>query len=228
MLRPNYRGSAGYGNAFLRDVVGNYFKNMHLDVMAGVDAVIRSGIADPDRLAVMGWSAGGHLTNKLITFTNRFKAASSAAGAADWISFFGETDTRAIRAEWFGGLPWEKDASIDPFWNNSPLKDVARVRTPTLLFAGEDDARVPMSQVEEMYRGLVANGVRNALLRRAARRPSVARTAASDLQGQRRTRVVRPVRDGSDLYVGAGARRPPLSRPTRPFSSFLGLNLTAT
>jgi dipeptidyl aminopeptidase/acylaminoacyl peptidase len=159
VLRPNYRGSAGYGDAFRRDVVHNYFNNMHLDVMAGVDAVIRSGIADPDRLAVMGWSAGGHLTNKLITFTNRFKAASSSAGAADWISFLGETDARAIHAEWFGGFPWKKDATIDPFWNNSPLKDVARVRTPTLLFAGEEDLRVPMSQVEEMYRGLVANGV---------------------------------------------------------------------
>jgi dipeptidyl aminopeptidase/acylaminoacyl peptidase len=159
VLRPNYRGSAGYGDAFRRDVVHNYFNNMHLDVMAGVDAVIRSGIADPDRLAVMGWSAGGHLTNKLITFTNRFKAASSSAGAADWISFLGETDARAIHSEWFGGFPWKKDATIDPFWNNSPLKDVARVRTPTLLFAGEDDPRVPMSQVEEMYRGLVDNGV---------------------------------------------------------------------
>ena len=159
VLRPNYRGSAGYGNAFRRDVNHNYFNNMHLDVMAGVDAVIRSGVADPERLAVMGWSAGGHLTNKLITFTDRFKAASSSAGAADWISLLGETDARAIRAEWFGGFPWKKGVSIEPFWSNSPLKDVARVRTPTLLFAGENDIRVPVSQVEEMYRGLVANGV---------------------------------------------------------------------
>jgi dipeptidyl aminopeptidase/acylaminoacyl peptidase len=159
VLRPNYRGSAGYGNDFRRDVTHNYFNNMHLDVMAGVDAVIRSGIADPDRLAVMGWSAGGHLTNKLITFTNRFKAASSSASAADWVSFFGETDARAIHAESFGGLPWTKDVSINSFWNSSPLKDVARVTTPTLLFAGEDDIRVPVSQSKEMYRGLVENGV---------------------------------------------------------------------
>ena len=159
VLRPNYRGSAGYGNAFRRDVVNNYFNNMHLDVMAGVDAVIKSGIADPEKLAVMGWSAGGHLTNKLITFTDRFKAASSTAGAANWVSLFAETDARAIRAEWFGGLPWEKGAAIDRFWNSSPLKDVSRVRTPTLLFAGENDIRVPVSQVAEMYRGLVTNGV---------------------------------------------------------------------
>jgi len=159
VFRPNYRGSAGYGNAFRRDVVHNYFNNMHLDVMAGVDALIKNGVADPDRLAVMGWSAGGHLTNKLITWTNRFKAASSGAGAADWISFFANSDARAIRAEWFGGFPWQKNVPVEPFWSNSPLKDVSRVRTPTLLFAGEDDPRVPMSQVEELYRGLVANDV---------------------------------------------------------------------
>ena len=163
VLRPNYRGSAGYGNAFRRDVVHNYFNNMHLDVMAGVDALIRSGVADPDRLAVMGWSAGGHLTNKLITFTNRFKAASSGAGAADWISFFSQGEARSIRAEWFGGFPWNKDVPIEPFWNNSPLKDAARVRTPTLLFAGENDGRVPLAQVQEMYRGLVAAGVETRL-----------------------------------------------------------------
>ena len=78
VLRPNYRGSIGYGNAFYRDIVGGYFRHMHLDVMAGVDRLIEMGIADPDRLAVTGWSAGGHLVNKLITFTDRFKAASSA------------------------------------------------------------------------------------------------------------------------------------------------------
>jgi dipeptidyl aminopeptidase/acylaminoacyl peptidase len=159
VLRPNYRGSAGYGNAFLRDIVGSYFKNMHLDVMAGVDYLVRQGIADPDRLAVMGWSAGGHLTNKLITFTNRFKAASSSAGAADWISMLAETDERAGRTLWFGGSPWRTDAPIDAYWNNSPLKDAAQVKTPTLFFVGQDDARVPMPQSVEMYRSLVANGV---------------------------------------------------------------------
>lgn len=159
VFRPNYRGSTGYGNAFLRDVVGSYFKNMHLDVMTGIDSLIRDGVADADRLAVMGWSAGGHLTNKLITFTTRFKAASSAAGAANWTSFFSETDTRATRVAWFGGLPWGRNAPVDAFWNNSPLKDAANVRTPTLLIAGEADARVPLPQAVEMFRALSVNGV---------------------------------------------------------------------
>jgi dipeptidyl aminopeptidase/acylaminoacyl peptidase len=159
VLRPNYRGSTGYGDTFLRDVVGNYFTNMHLDVLAGVDALVARGIADPDRLGVMGWSAGGHLTNKLITVTDRFKAASSAAGAANWTSMFAQTDARADRVVWFGGTPWQKDAPIDRLWNNSPIKDAARVRTPTLLVAGQDDARVPLPQAIEMFRALKANGV---------------------------------------------------------------------
>jgi dipeptidyl aminopeptidase/acylaminoacyl peptidase len=159
VLRPNYRGSAGYGNAFLRDIVGSYFKNMHLDVMAGIDYLVHQGIADPDRLAVMGWSAGGHLTNKLITFTNRFKAASSSAGAADWTSMFAQTDLRSDRTLWFGGSPWQADAPIDVYWSNSPLKDAARVKTPTLFFVGQEDSRVPMPQSVEMYRALVANAV---------------------------------------------------------------------
>lgn len=137
VFRPNYRGSAGYGNTFLRDVVGNYFQNMHLDVMSGVEHLVHQGVADSGRMAVMGWSAGGHLTNKLITFTNRFKAAASAAGAANWVSLFAQTDVRATRSAWFGGMPWGPQAPVDTFWSNSPLKDAANVRTPTLLLAGE-------------------------------------------------------------------------------------------
>jgi dipeptidyl aminopeptidase/acylaminoacyl peptidase len=159
VLRPNYRGSSGYGSAFLRDVVGGYFRNMHLDVIAGVDALIRQGVADPDRLAVMGWSAGGHLTNKLITFTTRFKAASSAAGAANWTSLYAQTDTRVNRALWFGGSPWQLNAPIDSFWAQSPLRDAAKVRTPTLFFVGQEDSRVPMPQSVEMYRAVLSHGV---------------------------------------------------------------------
>ena len=92
VLQPNYRGSTGYGDPFLRDMIGHYFQNAHLDVMTGVDEVIRRGIADPAKLVKMGWSGGGHMTNKIITFTDRFKAASSGAGAANWIS-----DVRAER-----------------------------------------------------------------------------------------------------------------------------------
>ncbi|HEV7503192.1 MAG TPA: S9 family peptidase, partial [Vicinamibacteria bacterium] len=146
VLQPNYRGSTGYGDDFLRDMVGGYFRNSHLDVLAGVDKVVAMGVADPDRLIKMGWSAGGHMTNKLITFTDRFKAASSGAGAANWISMYGQSDTREYRTPWFGGTPWQKDAPIGVYWDNSPLKYVANVKTPTLFLVGAQDVRVPPPQ----------------------------------------------------------------------------------
>lgn len=159
VLQPNYRGSTGYGDAFLRDMIGHYFQNAHLDVMAGVDEVIKRGIADPDRMVKMGWSAGGHMTNKIVTFTDRFKAAASGAGAAQWVSMYAQSDQRFYRTPWFGGTPWQKNAPIEVYWNNSPLKDVANVKTPTIFFVGEKDPRVPMPQSIEMYQALKSNGV---------------------------------------------------------------------
>jgi dipeptidyl aminopeptidase/acylaminoacyl peptidase len=158
-LRPNYRGSSGYGNAFYREPVGGYFKNSPHDVLAGVDYLVDRGIADPNRLAVMGWSAGAHLVNKLITLTTRFKAASSGAGVANWISLYGVSDTRSDRDLWFGGTLWQKDAPIERYWEHSPLKYVVAARTPTLFFIGENDPRVPMSQAMELSRALKAQGV---------------------------------------------------------------------
>jgi dipeptidyl aminopeptidase/acylaminoacyl peptidase len=159
VLLPNYRGSTGYGDPFLRDMLGGYFKNSHLDVMAGVDHLINIGIADPDRLVKMGWSGGGHMTNKIITFTDRFKAAASGAGAANWVSMYAQSDMRVQRTPWFGGTPWQKDAPIDVYWDHSPLKYVANVKTPTIFMVGENDVRVPPSQSIEMYRGVKSNGV---------------------------------------------------------------------
>lgn len=159
VLKPNYRGSTGYGDPFLRDMVKGYFKQAHLDVLAGADAVIAKGIADPDKLVKMGWSAGGHMTNKVITFTDRFKAASSGAGAANWISMYAQSDHREFRTPWFGGTPWQANAPIDLYWDHSPLKDVSKVKTPTIFLVGEQDPRVPMPQSVEMYRALKSNGV---------------------------------------------------------------------
>ena len=159
VLKPNYRGSTGYGDAFLRDMVGGYFTQSHLDVMAGIDTVISMGLADPNRLVKMGASAGGHMTNKLITFTDRFKAASSFAGAANWISMYSQSDTRLRRDLWFGGTPYDADAPIDLYWSQSPLKDAAKVRTPTLFIVGENDLRVPLPQSVEMYRALKRHDV---------------------------------------------------------------------
>ncbi len=159
VLQPNYRGSTGYGDDFLRDMVGGYFHQSHLDVMAGVDYLIDRGIADPDRLVKMGWSAGGHMTNKIITFTDRFKAASSGAGAVNWIGMYAQSDVRTYRTPWFGASPWQEDAPIDVYWDHSPLKDISKVTTPTLVLVGRNDLRVPFSQSLELYRALRSLGV---------------------------------------------------------------------
>ena len=159
VLKPNYRGSTGYGDDFLRNMVGSYFDQAHLDVMTGVDHLIAEGLVDGDRMAKMGWSGGGHMTNKIITFTDRFRAASSGAGAANWVSMYAQSDTRIYRTPWFGGSPWGEGAPIDVYWEHSPLKYVSNVTTPTLFLVGEKDERVPMPQSVEMWRGVKEQGV---------------------------------------------------------------------
>ncbi|MGD9905153.1 MAG: prolyl oligopeptidase family serine peptidase [Vicinamibacterales bacterium] len=170
VLQPNYRGSTGYGDAFLRDMVGHYFVNAHLDVMTGVDALIARGLVDGERMAKMGWSGGGHMTNKIITFTDRFKAAASGAGAANWTSMYAQSDVRTYRTPWFGGTPWQKDAPIEVYWEHSPLKYVANVKTPTIFLVGDEDIRVPPPQSVEMFRALKSLGVPTHLYR-APREP---------------------------------------------------------
>ncbi|MDA2930765.1 S9 family peptidase [Acidobacteria bacterium AH-259-O06] len=159
VFKPNYRGSTGYGDDFLRDMVGHYYRQSHLDAMTGVDYLIERGIVDGDRMVKMGWSGGGHMTNKIITHTDRFKAASSGAGAVNWISMYGQSDTRVQRTSWFGGTPWQEEAPTDLYWEHSPLKDIHKVKTPTIVLVGETDERVPAPQSVELYRALKSNGV---------------------------------------------------------------------
>jgi dipeptidyl aminopeptidase/acylaminoacyl peptidase len=164
VLDPNYRGSTGYGDAFLRDMVGHYFHQADKDVLAGVDALVAKGLADPDKLAAMGWSAGGHMTNWLVATTGRFKAAASGAGAADWISMYAQSDARSERAPWFGGTPWQKGAPLGLYLEQSPIRHLSAATTPTLLMVGEKDVRVPTAQSIEMFRALRSVGVETELL----------------------------------------------------------------
>lgn len=163
VLKPNYRGSTGYGDEFMRNQVGNYWDQSHLDVMTGVDHLIQLGLVDSDRMAKMGWSAGGHMTNKIVTHTDRFKAASSGAGAANWLSMYSQTDIRLHRGNWFGGGPWTQDAPVEQYWEQSPIREAWKVSTPTLLLVGQEDARVPAPQSVEFYRALKVNGVETEL-----------------------------------------------------------------
>ena len=156
VLRPNYRGSTGRGEAF-NDINGNYFPQGYEDIMTGVDHLIETEVADADRLGAMGWSAGGHWSNWILVNTNRFKAISSGAGAANWISMYAQTDGQRHRQEYFGGqLPYH---DFDAYWDQSPLKYIVNAETPTMIHVVKGDPRVPSPQSVELHMALRQLGV---------------------------------------------------------------------
>jgi dipeptidyl aminopeptidase/acylaminoacyl peptidase len=164
VLQPNYRGSTGYGEAFQSAIAGNYWPLAAGDILTGVDTLIGRGIASPDSLGMMGWSAGGHWSNWTLVTTDRFKAISSGAGVSNWISLYAQTDVQATREYYLGGdagraaanKPWD---NFEHWWAESPLKYIARARTPTLLHSGEKDERIPMAQNLELHMALKQRGV---------------------------------------------------------------------
>ncbi len=156
VLQPNYRGSTNYGESFARQIGGNFMRLSYGDIMSGVDHLIAEGIADPDRLGMMGWSAGGHLSSWTLTQTDRFKAISTGAGAVNWISMYAESDVQSVREFYLGGRPYD---AWDNFLNESALKFVKNAKTPTLIHVGEADQRVPKPQSDELYMALKKLGV---------------------------------------------------------------------
>ncbi|MBI4499778.1 MAG: S9 family peptidase [Gemmatimonadetes bacterium] len=157
VLRPNYRGSTNYGEKHKTDIVGNYFELGYRDIMSGVDTLIALGIADPDHMGALGWSAGGHWSNWILTHTDRFKAISSGAGTSNWISMYAESDMQRNRQFYLGDkLPYD---DFDAYWNQSPLKYIKNARTPTMIHVVEGDPRVPAPQSIELHMALKRLGV---------------------------------------------------------------------
>jgi dipeptidyl aminopeptidase/acylaminoacyl peptidase len=157
VLRPNYRGSVNYGQKHKTDIVGNYFAPGYDDIMAGVDYLIAQGIADGDRMGALGWSAGGHWSNWILTHTDRFKAISSGAGTSNWISMYAQSDVQRNRQFYLGDkLPYD---DFDAYWNQSPLKYIKNAKTPTMIHVVEGDPRVPSPQSIELHMALKQLGV---------------------------------------------------------------------
>jgi len=156
VLRVNPRGSSGYGQKFrfanMKDWGGGDYK----DILAGVDKVIEMGVADPERLGVMGWSYGGYMTSWTITQTRRFKAASVGAGVTNLMSFIGTADIPSFIPDYFEGQPWE---NLELYRTHSAMFNVKGVTTPTLIQHGEADERVPISQGYEFYNALKVQNV---------------------------------------------------------------------
>ncbi len=151
VLCPNYRGSTGYGDEFLTDLVGKENNIEVEDLLKGVDAMIDRGIADPERLAVMGWSNGGYLTNCLISRTTRFKAAISGASIVDAVMEFGANDEPAYAIVFKKGFPWN---SAKFYHKASPTYDLNKIKTPTLIHVGAKDERCPPGHSRLLYRAL--------------------------------------------------------------------------
>ncbi|HZM98263.1 MAG TPA: S9 family peptidase, partial [Pyrinomonadaceae bacterium] len=161
ILRPNPRGSSGYGTAFRQANIKDWGFGDYQDLMTGVDKVIAMGVADPGRLGVMGWSYGGFMTSWIVTQTQRFKAASAGAPVTNLMSFNGTADIPAFIPDYFGGQFWEV---MDLYQKHSPAFNVKGVSTPTMIQHGEADVRVPISQGYEFYNALKVKGVPTRML----------------------------------------------------------------
>jgi dipeptidyl aminopeptidase/acylaminoacyl peptidase len=160
VLITNPRGSSGYGEAFCRAIFADWGNKDYQDVMAGVDHVLSLGFIDERRMGVGGWSYGGILTNYIITKNTRFAAAISGASEADMFSAFGYDD---LQRWWVSelGHPWDQG---ELYRKLSPIYDVKKVKTPTLVMCGEKDFRCPLPQSEQLYVALKTLGKETALI----------------------------------------------------------------
>ena len=156
LLRCNVRGSSGYGRDFRYANRSDWGGGDYRDIMSGVDHLISKGIADPERMGVMGWSYGGYMTSWVITQTKRFKAASVGAGVTNLMSFTGTADIPSFLPDYFGGEHWEV---FDRWRTHSAMFNVKGVSTPTLIQHGDADVRVPISQGYEFYNALKRQNV---------------------------------------------------------------------
>jgi dipeptidyl aminopeptidase/acylaminoacyl peptidase len=161
VLQPNYRGSAGYGSAFRALNVRNLGVGDMWDVMSGIDSLIGKGMVDPTRLGAMGWSQGGYISAFLATNTDRFKAISVGAGISNWSTYYVSTDITPFTRQYLHGTPWD-DPAI--YAKTSPITNIKKARTPTLIQSGDADKRVPPPDSFELYRGLQDQHVESRLI----------------------------------------------------------------
>ena len=161
VFEPNYRGSTGYGDKFLMQIVPVIVSRPGKDILEGVDALVKDGIADPDHLTIGGYSYGGYMTNWLITQTSRFKAAVTGAGAVEHVGNWGNDDTTYDDAYFLGGRPWE---APQRYHDEAAIFQIDKVKTPTHMVAGSADIRVAVLEDYLLEHALHSLGVPNKLL----------------------------------------------------------------
>jgi len=161
VFEPNYRGSTGYGDRFLMQIVPEIVSRPGKDILEGVDALVKDGVADPEHLTIGGYSYGGYMTNWLITQTTRFKAALTAAGAVEHVANWGNDDTTFDDAYFLGGRPWE---AAQRYHDEAAIFQMDKVRTQTHMAAAADDIRVAALENYLLEHALYSLGVPNKLL----------------------------------------------------------------
>ena len=161
IFKPNFRGSTGYGLAFLDANRGDLGGGDMRDILTGVDFLIADGIANPNQLFVYGVSYGGYMTSWLVGQTNRFRAAVAENAVTDMTMMWALSDLQSW-TEWeFGGKPWEVPNAMD---QHSPLTYAGRVETPTLMLNSRDDRRCPLPMGKAFHQALLSAGVPTGLI----------------------------------------------------------------
>ena len=161
VFEPNYRGSSGYGDKFLSQIVPVIVSRPGKDILEGVDALVKDGIADANQLTIGGYSYGGYMTNWLITQSTRWKAAVTGAGAVEHVGNWGNDDTTFDDAYFLGGRPWE---APQRYHDEAAIFQIDKVRTPTHMVGGADDIRVAVLEDYLLEHALYSLGIPNALL----------------------------------------------------------------
>ena len=156
ILQPDPRGSTGRGRAFAMGVVGDMGGMDMDDDLAGVDAVVASGVADPDRLVLAGGSYGGFMATWIPTQDHRFRASVAISPVSDWWSERFDSTLGAWVGDFLGGQP---DEVPEEYTKRSPVLQAASCSTPVLLTAGSHDRATPVGQAVEFYRALREHGV---------------------------------------------------------------------
>jgi len=163
VLYLNPRGSTSYGEEFGNLIHHNYPGNDFDDLMSGVDALIEKGYVDTNQLFVTGGSGGGVLTSWIVGKTDRFAAAVVAKPVINWFSFALTADSyNYFYKYWFPGYPWDH---LDEYMRRSPIMQVGKIQTPTMLLTGENDYRTPISESEQLYQALKLRNVPTAMVR---------------------------------------------------------------
>jgi dipeptidyl aminopeptidase/acylaminoacyl peptidase len=172
---PNPRGSGGYGEHFRRAARRDWGDGPAADVHAGIDTLIAMGVADPDRLALTGWSYGGYLAAWMLAHGDRFAVGSVGAGVYDLTTHYGLGAPQL--EEYFGGPPWRLPGL---YRQQSPIQHVARIRTPTQIIHGERDNAVTIAQSELLHAALLAEGVPTEFVRYPGEGHSLRQAAAQN------------------------------------------------